>query len=319
MTFLRDTFSAGADQELSLRTPEVGGSWVRHPSYTTTATILAAEGRLRGGSSSADSRYINNAAPPSADYEVRATCRVTSTSSNNRAGVLARYDASANTGYALWSDRSTWTLARFDAGTQTTLATFAQTLTSNVDYAVRLAVFGSTIEVIVDGVSILLVQDAAPITAAGRAGVFVRLDSRVDNVEALALTTQPALYAQEAVEVLMAPDPNPELAQVAVEALILQHVDAQLAQVAVEVMTKEGPSGPTLIAGDAAASLTGSAALQLGTPLAGTLPAALAGSALIGGGQNLAAAGRLEAHPRGRLAGAAAPATTNAGAFFLLF
>lgn len=50
-----------------------------------------------------------------------------------------------------------------------------------------------------------------------------------------------ALLAQQAVEVLLSPDPEPQLAQVAVEALILQHVSAQLAQSAVEVMTKDGP------------------------------------------------------------------------------
>ena len=50
-----------------------------------------------------------------------------------------------------------------------------------------------------------------------------------------------ALLAQQAVEVLVSPDPDPQLAQVAVEALILQHVSAQLAQSAVEVMTKDNP------------------------------------------------------------------------------
>lgn len=48
-----------------------------------------------------------------------------------------------------------------------------------------------------------------------------------------------ALLVQQAVEVLMSPDPDPQLAQVAVEALILQHVSAQLAQSAVEIMTKD--------------------------------------------------------------------------------
>lgn len=50
-----------------------------------------------------------------------------------------------------------------------------------------------------------------------------------------------ALLAQQAVEVLITPDPDPQLAQVAVEALILQHVNAQMAQSAVEVMTKDNP------------------------------------------------------------------------------
>lgn len=65
----------------------------------------------------------------------------------------------------------------------------------------------------------------------------------IDNIAYTVGGLEPtlALYAQEAVEVLTVPDPDPLLVQVAVEALILQHVDPKLAQVAVEVMTRTPP------------------------------------------------------------------------------
>jgi len=103
----------------------------------------------------------------------------------------------------------------------------------------------------------------------------------VDNIQITDGTfavpgTTVALLAQQAVEVLISPDPDPQLAQVAVEALILQHVNAQMAQSAVEVMTKDNPvttqdldPGEATIrvtlAGGLAQDLSGSAQLAVTT------------------------------------------------------
>jgi len=298
--FVLDSFTEGADRELSLHAPETGDAWQKHPSYSPNATILSAEGRVRGGSSTVTSRYVNLATPPSTDYEVRATCRVTTTSSNNRTGVLARYSSSTDTGYALWSDRSTWYLARNNGGTQTTLATYSHTLSTNTNYAVRLIVSGSLIECYVDGALVILHEDDSPIVDAGYAGISVRTDSRVDNLE------------------VIAGDSDALLSQSAVEALILQHATSEWHQSTAEVMLRDSGATTTPVSGEIAGSLTGTADISLGAPLSGAISAPISATANLDNGATLIAAGRIEATPRARLAGAAAP-VANTGNFFLLF
>lgn len=128
-----------------------------------------------------------------------------------------------------------------------------------------------------------------------------------------------ALLTQVATEVLRSPDPDPLLSQVAVEVLRTDPKLARLDQVAVEVLSLNVPEDLTTpIAGEATASVTGTAALTLGTTLVGIAPAALSGTANLDNGATLIATGRIEATPRARLAGAVAPAA-NTGNFFLLF
>ena len=76
-------------------------------------------------------------------------------------------------------------------------------------------------------------------------------------------------------------------------------------------------AGPTPISGEVPISITGVASLKLGTSLAGAVHASVTGGADLATGTHLAATGRIEATPRGRLAGATA--TPGAGNFFLLF
>lgn len=73
----------------------------------------------------------------------------------------------------------------------------------------------------------------------------------------------------------------------------------------------------TQISGEIDASVVSSASLKLGTSLAGEAPADLTAIASLQTGTHLSATGRIEATPRGRLAGA--EATPGAGNFFLLF
>lgn len=75
------------------------------------------------------------------------------------------------------------------------------------------------------------------------------------------------------------------------------------------------PSTP--LSGSVGASVTGAADLKLGTALSGDVTPSITGTADLSTGTHLAAIGRIEATPRGRLSGAAA--TPSAGNFFLLF
>lgn len=81
-----DTFTDSAGVMLPVHTPDAGGSWSVHTTYTGSAKITAA-GRARGDGSWTSALYWSGD-PPSADYDVSADVYIASGSGT--AGLLAR-------------------------------------------------------------------------------------------------------------------------------------------------------------------------------------------------------------------------------------
>lgn len=178
--YIQDTFTEASDTELSLHTPDTGGAWSKHPSFATAATVIAADDNLRGDSSTASSLYINATAPGVDDYEIAWTARQTTVDTGSRVGAAGRYNATTNNGYLLYYGGSDWTLGVVVSGTYTELATWNGSETVNTNYAVRWFMRGDLHEVFFDGVARIAVRDSTYLTA-GRAGIFSRLNGRIDN------------------------------------------------------------------------------------------------------------------------------------------
>ena len=297
--FIADSFSEAADAALSAHVPEIGGAWAAYGSpYSGTASVIAAEGRVAGASSSSSALYTNAAPPPSADYLVEAVVRFTS-STGKRVGIAARYSTSGTeNGYLVYFDGSYWVLRKVVAGVSTDLGSYYGSSSLNTDYVLRFEVFATTLTVSIDGVARIVASDVS-ITAAGRVGVLLRSGGRLDSLTVQMLDAQPARLAQMAVEAAIAPEPPARLtqslaevlsqalvpsrlAQIAVETLVLPFAPARLGQAAVEVLWRD----PRL-ATDMAPRLSGVARLDLGIAMGSEIRGELHGTARLELGSEL--------------------------------
>ena len=300
--FIADSFGEAADTALAAHAPETGGTWSAYGSpYSATASVIAAEGRVAGASSSSSALYIQTVVPPSADYLIEAVVRFTN-STGKRVGIAARYSTGGTeNGYLVFFDGNYWVLRKVVAGVSTDLASYYGSSSLNTDYVLQLEVFATTLTVSIDGVARIVASDAS-FTAAGRVGVLLRSGGRIDSLTATTLDAQPTRLAQMAVEAAISPEPPARLtqslaevlsqalvpgrlAQVAVETLLIPFAPARLDQVAVEVLWRD----PRLVA-DMAPRLSGAAHLDLGLALSGELTARWQGTAILETGTEFAPA-----------------------------
>ena len=300
--FIADSFSEAADTALASHTPETGSAWAAYGSpYSGTASVIAAEGRVAGASSSSSALYTQTVVAPSADYLVEAAVRFTS-STGKRVGIAARYSASGTeNGYLVFFDGNYWVLRKVVAGVSTDLGSYYGSSSLNTDYVLRFEVFATTLTVSIDGVARIVVSDAS-FTAAGRVGVLLRSGGRLDSLTVTTLDAQPARLAQMAFEAATSSEPSVcltqslaevlsqalvpgRLAQVAVETLLIPFAPARLDQAAVEVLWRD----PQLAA-DMATQLSGIAHLDLGLALGSEVKGTLHGTAGLELGTELASA-----------------------------
>lgn len=170
--FASDSFTDTPGVALASHSPEVGGPWVKHPSYASGALVVSDANRARANNANPACYYLS-AAPTTADYDVEAVIFVASNLSNIL--VAGRISTGADTMYAARYTLSggVWQLVRIVAGVVTPIgATFAQALTATQLLTARLSMRGSTIKMFIDGVERASVVDAN-ITATGRAGLRV--------------------------------------------------------------------------------------------------------------------------------------------------
>ena len=300
--FIADSFSEAADTALASHTPETGGAWAAYGSpYSGTASVIAAEGRVAGSSSSSSALYTQPVMPPSADYLIEAVVRFTN-STGKRVGIAARYSASGTeNGYLVFFDGNYWVLRKVVAGVSTDLGSYYGSSSLNTDYVLRFEVFATTLTVSIDGVARIIASDAS-LTAAGRVGVLLRSGGRIDSLTATTLDAQPARLAQMAVEAAISFEPPARLtqslaevlsqalvpsrlAQIAVETLFIPFAPARLDQVATEVLWRD----PRLAA-DVVPRLSGIAHLDLGLALGSEIRGELHGTARLELGSELASA-----------------------------
>lgn len=135
-----DTFSSTGS--LSGRYTETGGLAWQGSNYT----ISNIGGSFRVGVTSTTPAYVDTGTP---DVSLSATLRCTSVSGGYLWGLLARTDGTSSNGYAFYliENGSVGRLYKYVNGTPTLLdsPSLGVTVTSNVDYAVRLDIVGSVI------------------------------------------------------------------------------------------------------------------------------------------------------------------------------
>ena len=168
-----DPFTAPAGSALQTRAGAIGAVWTK---LAGAADAVVTSGR-RIRTSDGTSRYWASGAPPSADYTVEADIHAASLSSGDVAGVLGRVDT-ASPGGAWYAaaydvDVGRWVLSRQVGGATTTLGSSASRApTTGTTRRLSLDLRGTTVRMLVDGVELVSVSDAA-ITAPGRAGIWL--------------------------------------------------------------------------------------------------------------------------------------------------
>lgn len=239
--FVSDLFNEAADAGLAVHEPDVGGTWVQNAGYTGSATVDAGIDRVRGSSSSNSAVYVNNEAPPSADYGIQAV--LTQTTASRRVGLAIRHDSATTNGYLVYKDGSTWTLIKTLSGTVYTLGTFELAVTTGTDFTVLITATDTALEVFVNGTSRLAYNDTLnPISDANFGGLLVREGATVDSFIATTLDPTPANLSQTLIEVGSDGDRVANLSQVLVEIADVQRVPANYSQALVEVC--DSPRNP---------------------------------------------------------------------------
>lgn len=192
MSFLSDTFTVGGVPVLlSAHAPDIGGTWVKHPSFTDDITAQNAENRaLTTGATS--TFWYNNVTPPSADYEISCTVRYADATGGDM-GVIGRASSSVDTFYRLYLTATQVKLDKHVAGTTTNLLAVAHSLAQYTDATIKLRMVGSTISAFYNGSQIAgsPVTDSS-ITAAGFAGIGLKIYGRVDDLLATDIAANPA-------------------------------------------------------------------------------------------------------------------------------
>lgn len=173
-----------ANTTLVSHTGEVGATWTEHASYTAgEATVVTADGTLRANVANQRTVDYASGAPTNANYKVEADVIQKSPTTGANAGVAGRIATGADTYYfcRYVFDNLGWGLYKQVAGVTTQLgSTASETLTDNVANHVVLSMNGTTISCTQDGNSVASVTDSS-ITAAGKAGVYLRANTSVDD------------------------------------------------------------------------------------------------------------------------------------------
>lgn len=183
------TFDGATDGTvLSSMSAENGVTFVRHPASTTGRVLTITGGRVWASSSNTSGEAIytaNGITPPSADYAVSVELSRMGGITGTRQSVLARYDASADTGYEFtYQGSNQFQLCKRVNGTITNIfvtnwlqaggagvITFA--IQNGGTYKLTLRCVGNIIEGCVDDVPVIqYIDTSSPITTTGLAGLL---------------------------------------------------------------------------------------------------------------------------------------------------
>ena len=176
-----DEFTDTAGTVLSSHTGAVGATWTAVSGQPRTAVITAAGRQRRETSGTGAAQYYASATPSSADYLVESDVYVASLLATDAIGVVGRQDISG-TGQTYYlaryvRDTGRWELHKVVAGTSTLIGSggsgtgyYTQALTVGSSYRLTLRMSGTTISMLIDGVTRLTATDSA-ISAIGRGGV----------------------------------------------------------------------------------------------------------------------------------------------------
>lgn len=176
---LNTLVTAIADTVSSIAPPQ----WILNPNSTpgTNPSTLLLGGRLRAGTQVSSTAYCVDTTPiPVNDYTVQCDFMAVTAPGSGLAGILARFDQVALTGYAFWWNRSTtqWEFQTRRAGVSSGViaSSTVNSLTAGTTRTVRMSVttVGSTavISCYVDGTIVIQYPDTNPIAGPGNAGII---------------------------------------------------------------------------------------------------------------------------------------------------
>lgn len=173
--FVYDTFTGTSNTILSSHVGEVGATWVLSVANASGDLRISNANRCRANvAGAAASLFYASGVSRTADYSVTSAMYTVSTPVSGFAGVAGRVViASGDCYFAIYNfGTGNWELWKSISGTGTQLGSgFSQSLSVGVSYTLRLAMFGATISLLVDGVSRVSVTDSA-LSAVGRVGAI---------------------------------------------------------------------------------------------------------------------------------------------------
>ena len=188
MAFVTDTFTETSDTAIAAHVPDSGGTITQHPNFANGGTVIAAEDRARGNSTTASSYWYYSATPASADYTVEGTGRVTAADSTSLPGIASRMSTTATTWLSLHISAvdNTLFLLEVNNGSISEQVTYATSFSLNTDYVLKLEVIGTGTNGAKGYLNGILRTQLTPnvVTAAGKAGVRLRQNGRIDNYSA---------------------------------------------------------------------------------------------------------------------------------------
>lgn len=172
--FVSDTFSPVSDEDLTIHLPEIGGAWIKHPSYSGVLTVISATGLINGNGIDLGVHY-NNANPINADYEITVGIKVVDKNIPSYPAACARINTLTDTHYQLYFDQTDLKLhlRKVIAGVITSLSQSpgVHHIVNNRTYSFALRVVGSLLTVKWDNVVDFSFIDTN-ISDAGKAGLF---------------------------------------------------------------------------------------------------------------------------------------------------
>jgi hypothetical protein len=180
-----DAFAGFPGATLQSRAGEIGATWTKNGS--SEDAVLTISGRLRkSGIASYSSIYTTSAAPPSANYTVEADVHLASALTGDMAGVVGRFNTSngIDTFYIAryQTNEQRWVLYAVVNGSWNWLgASGVQALTPGTSYRLSLAMSGTSIRMLVNGVEQVSAVDSS-ISAVGRGGVGLGLGPSATTV-----------------------------------------------------------------------------------------------------------------------------------------
>lgn len=177
--FVSSSFTVGSDITLASYSPEVGGSFVLHPSYSGSVLVDASLDRAYLNSAGAAAYYATGS-PASADYEVQMDfSRPTQIAAN--VSLILGMDTSADTGVMLRLNdtgvAAQWEVMDRVAGSNTILnggTAVSGASTPSVGGAAvtaRMVRSGTTITVFLNGVQETVLTSTTSLTAIGKVGI----------------------------------------------------------------------------------------------------------------------------------------------------
>src|SRR3990170_2485160 len=179
MAFVTDTFTETSDTAIAAHVPDSGGTITQHPNFANGGTVIAAEDRARGNSTTASSYW---------DYSVEGTGRVTAADSTYLPGIASRMSTTATTWLSLHISAvdNTLFLLEVSGGSISEQVTYATSFSLNTDYVLKLEVIGTGTNGAKGYLNGILRTQLTPnvVTAAGKAGVRLRQNGRIDNYSA---------------------------------------------------------------------------------------------------------------------------------------